>query len=267
MTDVPQERVETDPPEDEKQGGDKSSHDGESDHFNGRDSDFDHERSTPDLGHFAEEFARTAAESLDRLSSATGDPRIGLEADEAWERYKELVDRNARVPEFGLLSSVEHQREALQFVALSYALSTQWKARGNQTFCNVFVYDVGTQAGMLMPTSGGVPANTQMWASGGVTCWSQVDRPQGGDAFVAYDPNATKGSTHHMGIVIDPENKTGISAGLSKVGDYQSWEYDSAGTPRYVTGRDQKGLADRAEVRFYEYRCRDYNSSGFRRYR
>ena len=70
-----------------------------------------------------------------------------------------------------------------------------------------------------------------------------------------------------MGIVIDPENKTGISAGLSKVGDYQSWEYDSAGTPRYVTGRDQKGLADRAEVRFYEYRCRDYNSSGFRRYR
>ena len=276
MPPEPEDHLGNGPPEDNKDGNssrDDNSGGGGSPKENDdadrgdRDVNFDHDRSSPELGHFAEEFAREAAESLDRLAEATGDPRLGLEADEAWDRYKQLVDSNGRVPEFGILTSVERQREVFQFIAMSYALSTQWKAIGNQTFCNVFVYDVGTQAGMLMPSSGGVPANTKMWASGGIACWNPVDRPSGGELFLAYDPNATKGTTHHMGIVVDSETKTGISAGNAQVGEYQSWEYDSAGIPRYVTGRDQKDLPDRAEVRFYEYSCPDYNSTGFRRYR
>jgi hypothetical protein len=235
----------------------------------------DHDRSTPELGNFAEDFAKFAAGSLERLAPHAGDSRDALFADSAWDHYKLFLDFGSR--ESGNLFGLGTLGQRNDFAGLRMALfaqifvgSAQWKAKDRQTFCNYFVNAVGNYAGLLMPTVGGAPANTAKWASGGISCWTPVDKPSLGDLYLIYDPSAPKVQGYlreHIGVVVDPVDKQGISASPSTVKQYTSWEYDSEGKARSVESRTENDLSGHSEVRFYEYSCGDYSAGGTRRNR
>jgi hypothetical protein len=224
--------------------------------------------SVPELGHFAEQFAKDMASNLDRLARETGSPEFERAAREEREKYLDLIHpNNTGATEFHLLSQggggLRNDFAGLDiaWAAQSYVGSTTWKAQNGQTFCNVFVNSIGVQASLQMPTFGGLPATTQGWVAntGTLRCWKETSDVQRGTLFVVNDPNAQKGSTHHMGIVTDPETHKAVSAGSSKVNVYTSWEYDSTGKARYIEhARDRNDLTGRAEVHFHEYTCPDH---------
>jgi hypothetical protein len=257
--------------------GTESDHEGEheSDHDDDRARESDHDSlhdspgkdSSPELGHFAEAFARDAADRLDRLARETGNSDFERGAAEERERYLDLNANNPGATEYHLLSMGgdgmrnDYAGLDLAWVAQSYVGSTTWKAQNGQTYCNLFVNSMGVQAGLQMPSTGNMPANTQGWVAntGSVRCWKETQDAQKGDVFVFNDPNATKGSANHMGIVTDPDENKAVSAGSTKVNEYTSWEYDSEGQARYVEhAKDANDLSGRADVHFYEYTCPDH---------
>jgi hypothetical protein len=259
-----------DSPDNETKGDKETTNDNERTHDT--DDHLGHETpgkdSGPELGHFGEQFAKDMADSLDRMYRETGNSEFEKGAQEEKERYLELVNpNNPGATEFHLLSQGggglrnDFAGLDLAWTAQSYVGSTTWKAQNGQTFCNVFVNSMGVQAGLLMPTSGNLPANTQGWVAntGNLRCWKETTNPQTGDVFAFNDPNATKGSKNHMGIVTDVDEKKGISAGGTKVNEYASWEYDSNGQARYIeSAKDRNDLTGRADVHFYEYTCSDH---------
>ena len=229
-----------------------------------KDAADDARHDSPKLGEFAHEFEKYVSEN--GLDFGTSDPVAKVR--NAPELEKPTFGSSLfESRDFYLLSrGGDGSRNdwagfRLALAAASQIDSVHWQAiPGGPTFCNVFAYDVGTQAGLIMPSTNGLPANTAFWAgTSNIRCWSQATAKTGN--LFAFNDSAG----HHMGVVTDASQKLAVSAGATRVKEYQHWATDASGVPRYIENqRDKNDLSGRSEVKFYEYTCSDF-SRGRRR--
>jgi hypothetical protein len=217
---------------------------------------------TPDLGNFSRDFSLFVAQSMDRVAGMVPDGMVDSSFEQeriaAWDEYNATKGTEFHVVSGGGNGQVN---EWATFAMRSEANQPRWRETKDYAGrCNCYVHDVGTSAGLRMPTPGGVPANTDYWVhngGNGIRCWKESQDP--GTVFAFNSPNSTGPSTHHMGIIENSDTGETVSAGNHGVSDFAKYKYDAEGTARFTQGpADQNDMSNHAEVHFYDYTCPDF---------